>query len=117
MQDINAAGGYLVNPEAQESCQSSSTATSDAVLAGRFHIYYDLHWENAGILCGFIIFNVLSRVRALLTMSHANFVCKNPVSVHFLADSPTREGLEGLKIEARELGRFFARSVYRSASI
>ncbi|KIJ59863.1 hypothetical protein HYDPIDRAFT_99818, partial [Hydnomerulius pinastri MD-312] len=57
---VDAAGGYLTNPNATSSCEYCAYYTTDEYLADNFSIEYIHHWRNLGILVGIIVFNVFA---------------------------------------------------------
>ncbi|KAF9461727.1 pleiotropic drug resistance ABC transporter [Collybia nuda] len=55
---ISNAGGYVANPDATSACDFCAFATTDQFLGASFNIFYSHHWRNAGILFGYILFNI-----------------------------------------------------------
>ena len=55
---INAAGGYLTNPNATSNCQFCSAKNTDEFLLLSFNIDYGNRWRDTGIILGVTLFNV-----------------------------------------------------------
>ncbi|THG98996.1 hypothetical protein EW026_g3289 [Hermanssonia centrifuga] len=55
---MNAAGGYITNPDATSGCEFCSFRTTDQFLSASFNIEYSHHWRNFGFMFAFIAFNV-----------------------------------------------------------
>ncbi|KAH7310275.1 putative ABC multidrug transporter [Rhexocercosporidium sp. MPI-PUGE-AT-0058] len=58
---LESAPGYLLNPNATDSCQYCSIRNGDIFLAGA-NIFYSERWRNFGILWAFIIFNFFAAI-------------------------------------------------------
>ncbi|KDQ56593.1 hypothetical protein JAAARDRAFT_58879 [Jaapia argillacea MUCL 33604] len=55
---ITSMGGYLTNPNATSDCQFCSARTADQFLKGAFNIQWKHHWRDAGLLFGYLAFNI-----------------------------------------------------------
>lgn len=58
---LQAAGGYLTNPDATAGCQFCPVSTTDGFLA-QLSIFYSDRWRDIGILFAFIGFNAVAAV-------------------------------------------------------
>jgi len=56
-QHIKTAGGYLVNPNATDTCSFCTVNDTNTFLAGT-HSYYSERWRNLGIVLSYSIFNI-----------------------------------------------------------
>jgi len=57
---INAQGGYILESQAGGgTCSYCPISSSNDVLSG-FNMRYQNRWRNIGILCAYIIFNVIA---------------------------------------------------------
>ncbi|KAF3390870.1 Multidrug resistance protein CDR1 [Talaromyces pinophilus] len=54
---INAAGGYLLEPNATSNCQYCTISSTDTYLAA-INTYFSQAWRNFGLIWVFIIFNI-----------------------------------------------------------
>ncbi|KAF9555317.1 pleiotropic drug resistance ABC transporter [Agrocybe pediades] len=57
---ISMAGGYVLNPNASQSCQFCGIRNTDEFLGFAFNIFYRHRWRNFGIMFAFIAFNVFT---------------------------------------------------------
>ncbi|KIJ60833.1 hypothetical protein HYDPIDRAFT_43039 [Hydnomerulius pinastri MD-312] len=57
---VDSVGGYLMNPDATDACQYCPYRTTDQYMLNSFNIKYSLHWRDAGIMLGTIVFNVFA---------------------------------------------------------
>ncbi|RDB26892.1 Brefeldin A resistance protein [Hypsizygus marmoreus] len=55
---IQAAGGYLTNPDATAECNFCSVLDSDKFLEASFNIFYSHRWRDVGFMFAFTIFNI-----------------------------------------------------------
>ncbi len=53
---INAAGGYVLDPNATQDCQFCATSSTNVYLA-QLSSSYSHRWRNLGIMWAFIVFN------------------------------------------------------------
>ena len=56
---INTQGGYIIEIQAAGQCSYCPISSSNDVLSG-FNMRYQNRWRNRGILCAYIIFNVVA---------------------------------------------------------
>ena len=55
---MGAAGGYVVDENATDSCSFCSTRTTDEFMGNNFNIFYDNHWRDFGLVMAYVVFNV-----------------------------------------------------------
>ena len=58
---INAAGGYLLEPNATSNCQYCTISNTDTFLAS-INTYFSQAWRNFGLIWVYIIFNIAGAI-------------------------------------------------------
>jgi hypothetical protein len=80
---INRAGGYVQDPSSTSSCQICSFATTDQLLAARFHIFYSHRWRNVGIMIAYTFANVSIQVFYQSWNVHQSLLVTDRAALHF----------------------------------